>query len=641
MSARPALPSNRKPKTSRKKDIREAYLNYVKNNNNLVTMPRSKSITNLDNYDPKNTTSSSNYLANEYLLVKNILTATSALEKLRSQSQNKAAPQSALNSSRTTFSVTQTGTKAPEEYYQEILDLKKTIKNMEKNETIYKAKFEYYDSELAKKNQELLDLLDLKTDEMLKNGNSVQSDSIMIISLKKKLFKMEIQMKRKESELKKLQEDLHTTTLKELKISNDILRQELFRFKEFVSNDEKQRFIQEMNEQETKEKNPSEIINGRKAPSGENDSTKKISEANAKLLKELEMLKEELRFLRAKTSTNVEKKQEEKIFKLTQENEFLRKLTDDKDKQIKSFKFDKESQNLSGRDSRLSDRADRTSLASPKPSNRALGSTASLRSITKKQTDETIAKKIEKNSETVSVIKAVLSGHAQRMNFLNDEPNDKNKISLRKSSPSQSLDDRLKPKSALNSEIASVLTNSIISRRVTTPTLDRKSDVLESARSKETLKDRSKMFDVSDNDDYLDDFFNDSRASKSRFTKSPIDKKVSLDKTKEKFKLNLPNDDDSFLSASIFSGRQTPLKNRPQSKSPTSERKNSKDKRLDSDEERALNESRLLKNKGLKSPRKSRNNSTDTVSKTKSDLAKSDKPEKKTITDDDDDVVID
>ena len=66
--------------------------------------------------------------------------------------------------------------KSPEEYYQEVLDLKKQIKYLQNNETISKAKFEYYETEIAKKDQEILDLLDAKKAEEMRTLGDAKSD---------------------------------------------------------------------------------------------------------------------------------------------------------------------------------------------------------------------------------------------------------------------------------------------------------------------------------------------------------------------------------------------------------------------------------------------------------------------------------
>ena len=55
--------------------------------------------------------------------------------------------------------------KSQEEYYAEVLELKKTLKHMQNNETIAKAKLEYFENEMSRKEQEILALLDYKREE--------------------------------------------------------------------------------------------------------------------------------------------------------------------------------------------------------------------------------------------------------------------------------------------------------------------------------------------------------------------------------------------------------------------------------------------------------------------------------------------
>ena len=82
--------------------------------------------------------------------------------------------------------------KSPDEYYQEVLDLKKQIKYLQNNETMSKAKFEYYETEIARKDQEILDLLDAKKAEEMRTLGDAKSDLNTVYkkkrSLKKKLF---------------------------------------------------------------------------------------------------------------------------------------------------------------------------------------------------------------------------------------------------------------------------------------------------------------------------------------------------------------------------------------------------------------------------------------------------------------------
>ena len=103
----------------------------------------------------------SNYLEKEYNLVQRIISDTKELKNIK---QNGGGSISHATVSQ--FSRTQ------EELGQEILSLKKAIKNYEHNELISRAKFEYYENEMAKKEQEILDLLDVKKVFILKHDSS-------------------------------------------------------------------------------------------------------------------------------------------------------------------------------------------------------------------------------------------------------------------------------------------------------------------------------------------------------------------------------------------------------------------------------------------------------------------------------------
>ncbi len=105
------------------------------------------------------------------------------------------------------------------------MTLKKVIKEMQSTETINKAKLEYYASELAKKEQEVIDLLDVKKG-IVANGSG-SGGELEAVNLKIKAYKLEMIVKRKEVELKKLKGDLKVSDMKELKAQNERLRAEL------------------------------------------------------------------------------------------------------------------------------------------------------------------------------------------------------------------------------------------------------------------------------------------------------------------------------------------------------------------------------------------------------------------------------
>lgn len=200
--------------------------------------------------NPETSKASSNYLENEYSLVKKILTATKALEKLKtdgSKATSSVTVKSDVNAAATRASVSAFRNKTQEEYYAEVLELKKTLKLVQKNETIAKSKLEYYENELNKKEQEILSLLDYKKEESSVSSRSFvgdkAADSLEAINLKIKAYKLEFSLKRKEAELNRMKADMKVTNVKELKAQNERLRLELSKA---LVNDQKVLEAQEM-----------------------------------------------------------------------------------------------------------------------------------------------------------------------------------------------------------------------------------------------------------------------------------------------------------------------------------------------------------------------------------------------------------
>jgi hypothetical protein len=100
-------------KSKKRKNIRHMYIKSVHQNRSVKgSLIKSKNITSLD--DSSLSKGSSSYLTNEYNLVKKILNATKALEKLK----NKNTSEFMARSSAPKY-------KTQEEYYVENLELKK------------------------------------------------------------------------------------------------------------------------------------------------------------------------------------------------------------------------------------------------------------------------------------------------------------------------------------------------------------------------------------------------------------------------------------------------------------------------------------------------------------------------------------
>ncbi len=76
-----------------------------------------------------------------------------------SKSEHNQTP---IGSSTATTNCVNDKLKSADEYCRELLTLKKSLKMYQNNELIYKAKFEYYENEMNKKEQEIMELLNVK-----------------------------------------------------------------------------------------------------------------------------------------------------------------------------------------------------------------------------------------------------------------------------------------------------------------------------------------------------------------------------------------------------------------------------------------------------------------------------------------------
>ena len=132
---------------------------------------KKKSFTNITNDEKSANIGASNYLEKEYGLVKRILTDTKELKKIKNKKNTDGSKcehhQTSTGCScgcttATTNCFNDDKLKSAEEYCREVLALKKSLKMYQNNELIYKAKFEYYENEMNKKEQEIMELLNVK-----------------------------------------------------------------------------------------------------------------------------------------------------------------------------------------------------------------------------------------------------------------------------------------------------------------------------------------------------------------------------------------------------------------------------------------------------------------------------------------------
>lgn len=127
--------------------------------------------------------------------------------------------------------------KTPEEYYDEVLALKKQIHAINSDNSTLKSKVRRIEEDNIKKEREIEHLLDpSKSDEMRRTLADKRPDTGTVIhSLKQKILKLEHQLKDKEAEYNKLHSDLKTTKVEELKMQMETFYKEIVRLNQIKS----------------------------------------------------------------------------------------------------------------------------------------------------------------------------------------------------------------------------------------------------------------------------------------------------------------------------------------------------------------------------------------------------------------------
>ncbi|XP_053558598.1 IQ domain-containing protein E isoform X2 [Bombina bombina] len=111
--------------------------------------------------------------------------------------------------------------KEKEEMYDQILDLKKMLQAQKSESDILKTKLRRLEEENSRKDRQIEQLLDpARSSEFARSFVEKRSDSSLIVNnLKQKILKLEKQCKEKDNALNKLQTELKTTSLEEMKIA--------------------------------------------------------------------------------------------------------------------------------------------------------------------------------------------------------------------------------------------------------------------------------------------------------------------------------------------------------------------------------------------------------------------------------------
>ncbi|CAI9615012.1 unnamed protein product, partial [Staurois parvus] len=111
--------------------------------------------------------------------------------------------------------------KEKEVMYDEILDLKKTLQVHKSENDIMKTKLRRLEEENNRKDRQIEQLLDpSRSSEFTRSLVDKRNDnSLLINNLKQKILKLEKQCKEKDNALSKLQTDLKTTSVEEMRIA--------------------------------------------------------------------------------------------------------------------------------------------------------------------------------------------------------------------------------------------------------------------------------------------------------------------------------------------------------------------------------------------------------------------------------------
>ncbi|XP_078095992.1 IQ domain-containing protein E [Mustelus asterias] len=130
--------------------------------------------------------------------------------------------------------------KEKEDMYDEIIELKKIIQTQKAEYDILKTKLRRSEEENSKKEKQIEQLLDpSKSLEYARSLIDKKNDTSGIVNgLKKRIYKLEKQCKEKDSIVNKLQTDLKTTNIEEMKIATETYYEEIQRLRLLLADNE-------------------------------------------------------------------------------------------------------------------------------------------------------------------------------------------------------------------------------------------------------------------------------------------------------------------------------------------------------------------------------------------------------------------
>ncbi|XP_077868980.1 uncharacterized protein LOC100376284 [Saccoglossus kowalevskii] len=123
--------------------------------------------------------------------------------------------------------------KPQEEMYDDIIDLKRQINGLKEENEIVKTRNRRLEKESVQKQKQVEQLLDpSKCDDLRRVMNEKKPDAGAVVnSLKQKNLKLEQTLRDKEAQLSKLQNDLKSTKMEEMRIENEMYYSEILRLR--------------------------------------------------------------------------------------------------------------------------------------------------------------------------------------------------------------------------------------------------------------------------------------------------------------------------------------------------------------------------------------------------------------------------
>ncbi|XP_073409826.1 IQ domain-containing protein E isoform X4 [Dendrobates tinctorius] len=127
--------------------------------------------------------------------------------------------------------------KEKEDMYDQILDLKKMLQTQKSEADVMKTKLRRSEEENNRKDRQIEQLLDpTKSSEFARSLVDKKSDSSLIVNnLKQKILKLEKQCKEKDNALGKLQSELKTTNVEEMRIAMETYYEEIQRLQSMLA----------------------------------------------------------------------------------------------------------------------------------------------------------------------------------------------------------------------------------------------------------------------------------------------------------------------------------------------------------------------------------------------------------------------